>query len=246
MAARNVLVPMLGKQLGERPLPVPPAPKAQTWLPQFGQQCCRQSKDLWLENPEVSAPGVVNALTQTPELRLPEPELLQASPSLQERIALAQRTPVFAPPVQAVMFHMEHSPIQEPPTDFCRARDQRMASWLEAHGRTHFQQRGQRRAGLAVYLHTPLSVTARQPQPMPAVLPDQVHKQIESGPIPLDQRITCAGPEGMSVRQKVDGFQNGGLACAIGADQPVEGRLRHDLHRLGAADVVRWEERCVG
>ena len=141
---------------------------------------------------------------------------------------------------------MEQAPIEEPAAGFAAPADQCVAAWFKGHHRQGSAEVAELGNVFAIQSSLPVLATVAQTglSPMRRVagaLFIPFHEDLQRF-LPLaDQAITYPAAETAPIGHQVQGLKNAGLAGAIVSGQQVQARLRREVHRIEATQLVQGE-----
>ena len=177
------------------------------------------------------------------QFMVPGVELTGRATGLEQGVALLQGPGIAPPQGQEVLFHVEQAPIQEPAPVLRATGDQGVTAGLEGHHGQCGTQLPQVGHILPVQAAAPVLAGMAQAGPMRPLdasgLLRPFHEHFQRRRMLAHQAIANPATEAAAIGHQVQGFEYGGLAGPIGADQQVEAGRRCQFNGLEATDVVQ-------
>ncbi len=137
------------------------------------------------------------------------------------------------------VFHVKHTPIEEPPAFFGSARYEGMGAWLETDDGTARHQFSQGAVADSVNMHFPSPSGTPESQPVGRAITNlhfSIDLQASAGT--SYQTVHRAAAKTSAMRQQVDRFQHTALARSVGPDQLVKPGCRVHAHIGQTAQVL--------
>ena len=233
-----IQVAALSQQLPQIDIVRPAAQPFNSAVAQFRQKLSQSFCKAQREPDEIVTAHAVHRFGRTLEFSIPDIQLFIAGALLEGSIALMQDAPIASGGVHEAVFHVEHTPIQEPPPLASAARNQFVASRLEtnyghlANGSTQL-----RRLGL-IDACSPSGIFANQRHALFARHSHNCGRNSQALLAAANQVVDRSGAEALRVRKQEGGFEDAALAGTVGSDEDIQARCQRNIEVGDVAQII--------